>query len=189
MLALNTTPKTDAFRMWSDINAVFRVNKMLLKRCNEYLHIMQFGYSVAYQTKEKIFTEESNWSKLSKGTFPFRDVLGLYWSLWPTLTHLPLDNMAIISQTIFSDEFSWMKSFVFWLKFHWSLFLRVQMTINKHYWRQAIIWTNAEPIHWRIRGRGGGGGGGGGGQDPKIVLNHCYQWWLMTWLWLRINNI
>ena len=38
----------------------------------------------------------------------------------------PLDTMAAISQTIFSDAFSWMKSFVVWLKFHWSLFLRVQ---------------------------------------------------------------
>ena len=37
------------------------------------------------------------------------------------LTHLPLDKMAAIWQTIFSDVFSWMKSFVFWLKSHWSL--------------------------------------------------------------------
>ena len=36
--------------------------------------------------------------------------------------------MAAISQTIFSDAFSWMKSVVFGLKFHWSLFLRVQLT-------------------------------------------------------------
>ena len=34
-------------------------------------------------------------------------------------------KMATISQTIFSNVFSWMKSYVFWLKFHWSLFLRV----------------------------------------------------------------
>ena len=51
------------------------------------------------------------------------------------LTHLPLDKMAAISQTIFSDAFSWMKSFVFWLKFHWSVFLRVQLTITKHWFR------------------------------------------------------
>ena len=50
------------------------------------------------------------------------------------LTHLPLDKMAAISQKIFSDAFLWMKSFVFWLKFHWSLFLRVQLTITQH-WR------------------------------------------------------
>ena len=37
------------------------------------------------------------------------------------LTHLPLDKMEAISLTIFSDTYSWMKSFVFWLKFHCSL--------------------------------------------------------------------
>ena len=41
----------------------------------------------------------------------------------------PLGKMAIISQTIFAFVFSWLKSFVFWLKFHWSLFLRVQLSI------------------------------------------------------------
>ena len=30
-----------------------------------------------------------------------------------TLTHLPLDKMAAISQTLFSDAFSWMKTFDF----------------------------------------------------------------------------
>ena len=45
------------------------------------------------------------------------------------LTCLPLDKMAAVLQTIFSDAFSWMKIFVFWLKFHWILFLRVQLTI------------------------------------------------------------
>ena len=44
-------------------------------------------------------------------------------------------KMAAISQTISSDAFSWMKSFVFWLKFHWSLFLRVQLTIIKHWFK------------------------------------------------------
>ena len=51
------------------------------------------------------------------------------------LTHLPLDEMAAISQTIFPDAFSWMKSFVFLLKFHWTLFLRVQLTITRHWFR------------------------------------------------------
>ena len=52
-----------------------------------------------------------------------------------SLTHLPLDKMAAISQTISSDAFWWMKIFVFWLKFHWSLFLRVSLTITKHWFR------------------------------------------------------
>ena len=33
------------------------------------------------------------------------------------LAHLPVDRMAVISQTIFLDTFSWMLSFVFWFDF------------------------------------------------------------------------
>ena len=51
------------------------------------------------------------------------------------LTHLPLDKMAAISQTIFADTFLWMKSFVFWLQFHWSFFLMVQLTKIQHWFR------------------------------------------------------
>ena len=51
------------------------------------------------------------------------------------LTHLPLDKMAAFSQAIFSDAFSRMKSCFFWLKFHWSLFLGVQLTITQHWFR------------------------------------------------------
>ena len=66
--------------------------------------------------------------------------------------------MTAISQTTFSYAFSWMKRFVFWFEFHWSLFLRIQLTKvsvgsgnglvpNK---RQAITWSNAGPVYWRI---------------------------------------
>ena len=48
------------------------------------------------------------------------------------LTHFPLDKTAAISQAIFSNAFSWMKSFVSWLKFHWNLFLKVWLTISQH---------------------------------------------------------
>ena len=51
--------------------------------------------------------------------------------LHETLTHLHLDKMATVLQTIFS----WMKNFKFWLEFHWSLFLRVQLTITQHWFR------------------------------------------------------
>ena len=51
------------------------------------------------------------------------------------LTHLYPDKMAAILQAIFSDAFLWMKNFVFWLKFHWSLFLRVRLTITQHWFR------------------------------------------------------
>ena len=51
------------------------------------------------------------------------------------LTHLPLDKMTAISQTIFEVAFPWMKSFVFWLKFRWSWFLRVQLATTQHWFR------------------------------------------------------
>ena len=58
--------------------------------------------------------------------------------------------MAAILQTIFSDAFSWMKSFVFWLKFHWSLFLKVQLTISQLVqimaWRQIGDKPLSEPM-------------------------------------------
>ena len=66
------------------------------------------------------------------------------------LTHWGRDKMAAISQTTVLNAFSWMKMIEFWLKFHLSFFLRVQLTIIQHFSdnglapvrRQAIIWTN-----------------------------------------------
>ena len=51
------------------------------------------------------------------------------------LTHWGRDKMAAVSQTTFLKTFSWMKMYEFWLKFHWSLFLRVQLTIFHHWLR------------------------------------------------------
>ena len=51
------------------------------------------------------------------------------------LTHLPLTKMASVSQTIYSDAFYRMQIFSFWLQFHWSVFLRVQLTITQHWFR------------------------------------------------------
>ena len=52
-----------------------------------------------------------------------------------TLTHWGRDKMATVSQTTLSNAFSWMKMLEFRLKFHWSLFLRVQLTIFQHWFR------------------------------------------------------
>ena len=49
----------------------------------------------------------------------------LVYSLYKSLTHWGRDKMAAISQTIFSNAFSWMKRYKFRLSFHWSLFPRV----------------------------------------------------------------
>ena len=51
------------------------------------------------------------------------------------LTHWGGDKMANISQTTFSSVFFSMKMFEFRLKFDWSLFSRVQLTIFHHWFR------------------------------------------------------
>ena len=62
------------------------------------------------------------------------DNLTLWWPVM-ILTHWGRDKMATISQTIFTNAFSWMKMFEFWSKFHLSLFLRIQLTIFQHWFR------------------------------------------------------
>ena len=54
---------------------------------------------------------------------------------WPKLTHWGRDQIDTFTQTTFSSAFFWTKIFEFRLKFHWSLFLRVQLTIFQHWFR------------------------------------------------------
>ena len=83
--------------------------------------------------------------------------------------HWDRDKMATISQTTLSNAFSWMKMLEFQLKFHWSLFLRVQLTIFQHWFRQ---WLGA----------------------IQATSHYLNQWWLVYWhiyasLCLNIENI
>ena len=58
--------------------------------------------------------------------------------------------MAAISQTIFSNAFSWMEMYEFRLIFHWGLFLGVQLTISQH-WPAPSHYLNLWwPVYWRI---------------------------------------
>ena len=65
------------------------------------------------------------------------------WSTWFQLqnfttwllTHWGRDKMTPIFSKTFSNAFSWMKIYEFWLKFHWSLFLRVQLIKFQHWFR------------------------------------------------------
>ena len=57
------------------------------------------------------------------------------------LTYWGWDKMADVFQMTFSNAFSWIKMYEFLLRFHWSLFLRVQLTIFQHWLR---LWLGAE---------------------------------------------
>ena len=54
-------------------------------------------------------------------------------SLRTELTHWGRDKMAAIFQTTISNAFPWMKTYEF--RFHWKLFLWVQLTISLHWFR------------------------------------------------------
>ena len=69
-----------------------------------------------------------------KGILTSRHLLNQLW-LRQFLNHWGRDKMATVSQTTLSNAFSWMKMLEFRLRFHWSLFLRVQLTIIQHWFR------------------------------------------------------
>ena len=69
------------------------------------------------------------------------------------LTHWGRGKMSAIFQTPFSNAFSWIKIVVFWWKFRWNLFPRVQLTIFQLWFREWL----------------------GASQETSHYLN---QWWL-----------
>ena len=58
-----------------------------------------------------------------------------YFHYIPILTQWGRDKVDAISQTTFSNAFSWMKMHEFRLRFHWSLILRFELTIYQHWFR------------------------------------------------------
>ena len=64
--------------------------------------------------------------------------------------------MDAISQMTFSNAFPWIKIHEFRVRFHWILFLRIELTILQHWFRKWL----------------------GAGQATSHYLN---QWWLFYW--------
>ena len=54
------------------------------------------------------------------------------------LTHWGRDKMAAVSQTTVWNAFSWMKMYQIWLRFHWSVIRREQITIFQHWFRWSL---------------------------------------------------
>ena len=83
------------------------------------------------------------------------------------LAHWGRDKMDAFSQTTLSNAFSWMKILEFRLKCHWSLFLRVLLTIFQHwFWK----WLGAD-------------------QATSHYLNQCWldNWRIYASLGLNVN--
>ena len=89
---------------------------------------------------------------------PWWSHISVYLTVTLSLTHWGRDKMAAVSQTTHSNAFSWMKMLEFRLRFHWSLFLRVQLTLFQHcfrYWLGAVQATSHYLnqwwlVYWRI---------------------------------------
>ena len=86
------------------------------------------------------------------------DIICYKWMGIFMLNTLRPRQMDAISQTTFSNAFSWKKMFEFRLKFHWSLFPRVPLTISQQWFRS---WPGAGHatshclkqcwlVYWRI---------------------------------------
>ena len=69
------------------------------------------------------------------------------------LTHWGQNKMAAISQTTLSNPLSWLKICEFWLRFHWSLLLRFQLTIFQHWFREWL-------------------------RTDQVISHYLNQWWL-----------
>ena len=66
------------------------------------------------------------------------------------------DKMDAISQTSFSNAFSWMKMLEFRLRNHWNLFVRFEVTISQHWLRW---WLGAD----------------------QATSHYLSQWWVVYW--------
>ena len=107
-----------------------------------------------------LYIESGPWcwcTYLGGGCLLFR-ILKLTTQKWSDmhLTHWGRDKMAAIFQTTFWNGFSSMKMYEYRLKFHLSLFLRVKLTIFRHWFRK---WLGAD-------------------QATSHFMN---QWWLVCW--------
>ena len=103
---------------------------------NILLTIMNFYIKYRYFTTKPVHIKISPWFIWRSLT----SIMNILYRVYRQLTHFSSDRMAAISQT-FSKEFSWMRILAFWLKFSWTLFLRVQLTISQHWFRH---WLGAE---------------------------------------------
>ena len=83
-----------------------------------------------------------NFAYLVRGPWPWWVIISIaFRGMWLlvhtlTLTHWGLRKIAAISQTIFSNAFSWTKMYEFRLRFHGRLFPRFRLRVFQHW----FIW-------------------------------------------------
>ena len=76
---------------------------------------------------------QRKWEFLRCQFYHYCGTRGCHYDTLRSLTHWGRDKMAAFPRTILSNAFSWMKILEFRLKIHWSLFLKVLLTIFQHW--------------------------------------------------------
>ena len=99
-----------------------------------FVYITLFTVSVMYRHLES----ERNWVGWARFFCAFSTTVAdepvSAWIVW-FKTHWGRDKLAAIFRTTLWNAFSWMKIYTLRLIFHWSLFLRFQLTIFQHWFR------------------------------------------------------
>ena len=117
----------------------------------QMLHIWQSTGTSKERSSQKPTGEWNTNNVLSYLNFPHGNVNKVMFSWVSNLTHSGRDKMAAIFQMIFSSVLSWVKTYKFWLRFHWCFFLRFQVTIFQHwfrYWLGPDDATSHYLSHW-----------------------------------------
>ena len=103
------------------------------------VNVMNWSVLACRQLTETSVEPESNFNICDPGWCfegSSRKVLTIqYGTICAGSIHWGRDKMDAISQTTFSRAFSWMEMFEFRIKFHWGLFLVVQLTIFQQWFR------------------------------------------------------
>ena len=121
---------TFPFRLFPKFTELSACDAKCQAICSRQLNLFQYGsYDQSRQYDSNLICHHS-----SMKTVVILNASISALSNYKLLTRLPLDKMAAVSQRIFSDAFSSMKSFVSWLKFHWSLFL---FSVSRNIWNKV----------------------------------------------------
>ena len=66
------------------------------------------------------------------------------------MTHSSRDKVVGVFHTTYPNAFSWKNIIIFWFEFHLlipkGLINNVEAEVQLIAWREAIIWTNDDPI-------------------------------------------
>ena len=120
-------------------NVVWKMSAILSRpQCVKSSLCLRVAYCSAEDKLKTYFPPNSLFFVISNGqvtSFKMSNEIWRHFAELRVLTHWSRDKMAAISQTTLSNAFSWMKMLEFRLKFHWSLFIRVQFTIVQHWFR------------------------------------------------------